>query len=324
MKDKTERKEGILRKLVVDYGILLILILLCIILAIIVPSFYSFNNLITIVKQVSIVGTIALGMTFIIITGGIDLSPGSSVALVSVVSASVLTVGGGSVPTVILAGVIVGLIVGAINGILIAYVKIPPFIATLGMQQVARGVALIVSDGRTIAIDIHEKSFLNIGGGNLGVIPIPVIIYLVLAFVCYFILKKTRLGKYTYAIGGNEHAAEVCGINIKKYRLIIYTIGGVLCGIAGLVLAGRTTCGNPSAGLNYEFDAITGAVIGGTSLSGGVGTIAGTIVGSLIIGVLNNGLSMMGVSPYWQQIAKGMLIVLAVVLDIYKVQLRKK
>lgn len=294
------------------YGMVLILILMVIGISSIKPVFLKSANIINIFKQVAVIGTIAYGVTLVIISEGIDLASGSIVALVGVVSASFATMGG-NVFVAILAGLAVGALCGAISGTVIAKTGIPPFIATLGMFSIARGAALIYSGGKPIG---HiNPSFLYIGAGKIGALPVCVIIFLFMGLVTHIILRKTKFGKSIYAVGGNEKAALICGLNVQKIKVILYTYAGLMAGIGGLILTARVSSGNPTAGVGYELDAIASAVIGGTSLSGGSGFISGTIIGALIIGVLNNGLMLLGVSPYWQQIIKGLIIVGAVVLD---------
>jgi inositol transport system permease protein len=294
------------------YGMVIILLLMVIGVSSIKPVFLKSANIINIFKQVAVIGTLAYGVTLIIITEGIDLSSGSVVALVGVVSASLATMGG-NIYIAILAGLFAGALCGAANGIVIAKTGIPPFIVTLGMMTIARGAALLYSGGKPIG---HiNPSFLYIGAGKIGWLPVCVLIFLLMGLLSHVILRKTKFGKAIYAIGGNEKAALICGLNVKKVKIIIYTYAGLMSAIGGLMLTARVSSGNPTAGLSYELDAIASVVIGGTSLSGGSGFISGTIIGALIIGVLNNGLMLLGVSPYWQQIIKGLIIVGAVVLD---------
>lgn len=302
-------------KIISKYGMLLILFALSGMLAMLKPQFLTTSNLINIFRQVSVTGTIALGVTFIIIAAGTDLSSGSVVALTGVIVAIVLKKTS-SIGLAILVGLGMGGLTGFISGALIAVTGIAPFIATLGMMTAARGAALLLSDGRPIT-DLSE-GFLKIGSGIVLGIPIPVIIFLTMGIVSYILLSKTRFGKYVYAIGGNESAAKVCGINVMKMKMAIYTYAGLMTGIAAIILTSRVGSGNPTAALSYELDAISAAVIGGTSFDGGIGTISGTIIGALIMGVLTNGLSLLGVSPYWQQVIKGGIIVGAVVADAYK------
>jgi inositol transport system permease protein len=302
------RSKNVMQK----YGILLVLLFLCVLMWILTPHFLTVTNLVNIVRQMSIIGIIAIGVTPIIITKGIDLSSGSLVALVSVIVASFAQ---GNYPLLIpiLMAVVVGVAVGLINGTIIAKGLLAPFIATLGMMTAARGAAMLYSDGRPIGG--LSESFKFIGQGTILGIPVPVIIFALVGVATWIILNKTKIGKYIYAIGGNEHAAVTAGINVKKVLILVYAYAGLLAGVAGMILTSRIASGQPQSGLMFELDAIAATVIGGTSLFGGIGTIGGTIIGALIIGVVNNGLDLMGVSSYWQQIVKGAIIVAAVYVD---------
>jgi inositol transport system permease protein len=294
------------------YGIGMILIGIIILMSILSPAFLDVGNLMNVIKQVSVIGIIAVGVTIVIITTGIDLSSGSVIAFVSVVAASF---GHPGTPLIVslAIGLSLGALAGFINGTLITKGNIPPFIVTLGMMTAARGAALLYSDGRPIG-DL-SPSFQFIGSGTLLGIPVPIVLFAFVAIVSHLLLSKTKYGKYTYAIGGNEHAAIICGVNVNRMKLIIYTYAGLLSGLAGIILTARVSSGQPSAGMAYELDAIAAAVIGGTSLAGGIGTIGGTVIGALIIGVLNNGLDLLNVSSYWQQILKGAIIVTAIYFD---------
>jgi inositol transport system permease protein len=306
------------------YGIFLIFAVMVLAASILSPAFVSSTNLINIVRQMSIVGLIALGVTGVIVSAGIDLSSGSVVGLTAVVAASLAQSPDNSAPfypglhlpliVAVLAACAVGALVGLINGTLVAKTRIPPFIATLGTYTAIRGVGLLYTGGRPISDLTDAYDF--IGQGDLFGVPIPIVILVVMAVVTHILYAHTKFGKYIYAIGGNEQAARVSGIDSSKYKMLIYVYAGFLAGLAGLVVSARIGSGQPGLGVGYELDAIAAAVIGGTSLSaGGIGTVAGTIVGALIIGVLNNILDLMNVSAYWQQIIKGCIIVGAVILD---------
>ena len=298
------------------YGIVLILILMVIGMTAVKPVFIRSANIINIFRQVSVIGTLAFGVTLVIITGGIDLSSGSVVALVGVITAT-LAAPGGNILFAVVIGLLVGVACGTISGSIIATTGIPPFISTLGMMTAARGAALLFTDGRPVS-DLAD-SFLVLGAGNIfGVVPVPVLIFLAMGVISHILLGRSKFGKTIYAYGGNEQAAKVCGINVKRVLIIVYAYAGLMSAVGGIILTARVSSGNPTAGLSYELDAIASAVIGGTSLNGGVGFIAGTVIGALIIGVLNNGLTLIGVSPYWQQIIKAFIIVGAVVLDSYR------
>jgi inositol transport system permease protein len=309
----TRERKIIVSQIMSKYGMLFVLIGMIILMSFLSDSFLVTQNLINIVRQISFIGIVAMGVTMIIITTGIDLSSGSVIALVSVVVASLAHPGAYPLIIPILAGLCIGATTGFINGFITAKGKIPAFIATLGMMTAARGLALLYSGGRPIAN--MTDSFLFLGKGTILGIPFPIVVFFLLGIISHLLLSKTKFGKYTYAIGGNEQAAKIAGINVDRYRIMIYSYAGFLSAIAGIMLTARISSGQPSLGNMYELDAIAAAVIGGTSLSGGIGTIPGTIIGALIIGVLNNGLDLLGVSSYWQQILKGAIIVTAVLLD---------
>jgi len=294
------------------YGIILILLGMCALLSILNPNFLRGKNLINIVRQVAVIGIIGMGVTFAIITAGTDLSSGSVVGLVGVLAALTIAKGLPLVVCIIIS-IAVGTLTGFINGVIIVKGKIAPFIATLGMMTAARGAAMLCSEGRPISI--NSRAFLNIGQGTILGVPVPVIIFLVMGVIAHIILRKLRFGRHVYAVGGNDQAAITCGINKDKVLVLVYTLAGFMTGIAGVILTARIGSGQPGSGLSYEFEAITGAIIGGTSFTGGVGRITGTMVGALVIGVLNNGMDLLGISPYWQQVVKGVIIVGAVVLD---------
>ena len=308
------------------YAIVGILILFIIIMTILSEgSFIQPSNLINVVNQIAPIGIIATGMTFVIIINGIDLSVGSIVAMSAVVSASLaqlptapklLFPGLQGLPIIValLAGLGIGALLGAINGGLVAGFGIPPFIATLGMMTAARGAANIYADnGRPVSYLTPEFNFL--GSGDFLFIPMPIFLLLLVGVVAHFALNYTRFGRHTYALGGNEQAARVSGINIKMLTLGIFTLSGFLAGLAGMVLAARVQSAVPTLGTQMELDAIAAAVIGGTSFNGGIGTIWGTMVGALIIGIINNGLNLMNVSPFMQMIVKGAIIVIAIIID---------
>ncbi|HBV3339673.1 ABC transporter permease (plasmid) [Klebsiella pneumoniae] len=277
------------------------------------------NRLVLVVLQVAIIGIIAVGVTQVIITTGIDLSSGSVIALAAVVSASLAQTSDSISPVYpslvdlpaiipIAAGIGVGIICGFINGMLITRTGIPPFIATLGMMVSARGLAQYYTQGNPISF--LSDSFTSIGQGAM-----PVIIFFVIAALFHTALKHTRYGKYIYAIGSNITSAKVSGIKVNKYLIIVYTVAGALAGLAGVVLAARVSSGQSSMGMSYELDAITAAVIGGSSLMGGVGRITGTLIGAVILGLIKSGFTFIGVDAYVQDIIKGIIIVSAVAID---------
>ncbi|MBV9489418.1 MAG: ABC transporter permease [Verrucomicrobia bacterium] len=306
------------------YGIFIIFAVMVVVASLLSPAFLSTINLINVVRQMSVVGLIALGVTGVIVSAGIDLSSGSVVGLSAVVAASLAQDVESSAPfypgvhlpliVPVLAACLVGALVGLVNGSLVAKTHIPPFIATLGTYTAVRGAAMLYTSGRPIS-DLSDP-YNFIGQGAVGGVPVPILVLVVMAVVTHILYGRTKFGKYIYAIGGNEQAARVSGINTDRYKMLIYVYAGFLAGLAGLVVSARIGSGQPGLGVGYELDAIAAAVIGGTSLSaGGIGTVAGTVVGALIIGVLNNILDLMNVSAYWQQIIKGCIIVGAVILD---------
>ncbi|TXC90992.1 ribose ABC transporter permease [Metabacillus litoralis] len=295
-------------------GPLVGLLLIIVILSIVSPNFMTVDNILNVLRQVSINALIAFGMTFIILTGGIDLSVGSILALASAVTASMLASGMDPI-LAILIGLLAGAIMGAINGLIITKGKVAPFIATLATMTVFRGLTLVYTDGRPITGLSESELFVLMGKGYVGWIPVPVIWMLITYAVLYFILKKTTFGRRVYAIGGNEGAAILSGIRADRVKIWIYSLTGLLSALAGIILSSRLNSAQPTAGASYELDAIAAVVLGGTSLSGGRGWIFGTLVGALIIGVLNNGLNIMNVSSFYQQVVKGGVILLAVLLD---------
>jgi inositol transport system permease protein len=309
------------------YGIILVLLLMVVLLSIVQPAFLRPTNIFNVLTQSSIFGIMALGMTFVIISKGIDLSVGSVLAVSGVVAASLGQIAGATekyfpnmpvMPVVvpILAALIIGGFCGFVNGFLIAKTKIPAFIATLGMLTVARGFALIYTSGRPVSNLIPSLTFL--GDKLFNVIPVPVIIYFIMIIVSYILLNKTRFGKNTYAIGGNITAAEVSGVKVSKSLILIYTYCGLLAGLAAIVFAGRVGSVHPGAADGYELTAIASTTIGGTSHSGGIGTIGGAFVGALVLAVLRNGFTLLGVNAYWQKVAEGLIIVGAVIIDMRK------
>lgn len=300
------------RNLLHRFGLLFVILLVGLALSLTTDTFLSVANLTNVAKQVSINGILAVGVTFVLLTAGVDLSLGSVVALSGVACATFAHPGEHSVFVPIAVGLLTGAACGLINGALVTRGGVAPFIVTLGMMTIARGLALIVSGGRPVANLSNELT--SLAGDFLGV-PIPVLCFAGVAAAAWFFLSRFRLGRHIYAVGGNEHAARAAGVSVERVKLFAYGLCGLLTGLAGVVLAARITTGQPNAGQAYELDAIAAVVIGGTSLAGGVGTIAGTLLGVLLIGVINNGLDLMGVSSYYQAVIKGVIIVGAVWLD---------
>lgn len=285
---------------------------LIVVLWILTPHFLTVSNLLNVAEQATIIAIIAVGMTFVIITGGIDLSVGSVLAFAGVVMASALH-SGVPLPLALVIGLGVGLLSGVTNGLLITIGRLPPFIATLGMMSVARGAALMFTEGRPISG--FSESFRSIATGEILRIPAPVVIMIVVYLIAHFVLKRTKLGRYTYAIGGNEEAALLSGINVRLNKTMVYGIAGMLSGLAAILLTARLNSAQPIAGMSYELDAIAATVIGGTSLLGGEGTVSGTLIGALIMAVLRNGLNLLSVSSFFQQVVIGSVIIFAVLID---------
>lgn len=291
---------------------LIALVVLCVLLTFLSPDFLTVNNIISIALQTAVIAIIAIGMTYVIITSGIDLSVGSVIALAGVVAAQLLT-NGVNIVLAMLFGVIIGALFGLLNGLLITKGNLQPFIATLGTMMIARGLSLVLTDG--LPVSGLPKSFTTLGNGRLLGIPIPVIFLIVIAIIAHFVLSKTVFGRYVYALGSNEEAARLSGVNTNLNKIYVYILSGVLAAIAGMILAARLVSAQPSAGTGYEMDAIASVVIGGASMAGGIGSITGTVIGAFTIGVLRNGLNLLNVSPFWQQIAIGIVILLAVYFD---------
>ena len=299
-----------------NYGLVVVFIVLVIILMILSPNaFAKPRNLINVVKQASINGVLACGMMFVIIAGGIDLSAGSVVALSGVVAAYLAQMQGLPIFVPILGALGTGALIGLVNGFGAAYAELPPFIITLATMSIVRGAALILSGGSPV-FGLQEQ-FEGIAGISIAnVIPILVLYFLLIAVFSGFILNKTVFGRHVYAIGGNSITAKVSGINVKSMLLRVYIICGVFSGIAGLLIASRTMQGSPTVGVGYEMDAIAAVVIGGVSMSGGSGKWYGTIIGALLLALISNGLDILGVSSNFQQIIKGIIIAVAVYLDL--------
>ena len=299
------------------------LLVLCLVLCFMTDKFFTAANGINVLRQIAVNVCIATGMTLIVLTAGIDLSVGSVLALSGAIAAGLLKQGITLVPLdlfigftvfgVLVAAMVIGALIGGFNGLMVTKFKVPPFVATLAMLTIARGFTMLYTGGHPISN--LGNSFAFIGTGSMLGIPVPVWIAIVIVLLASFITNNTRLGRYIYAIGGNEHAAKLSGIRINQVKFIVYVVGAVLAAIAGVIVTSRLDSAQPNAGISYELDAIAAVVIGGTSLNGGKGTIWGTVIGAVIIGVLNNGLVLLNVSPFWQQVVKGAVILLAVVID---------
>jgi len=293
-------------------GMLIGLLILGAFFALLSPAFLTTSNLLNVLRQISINAIIALGMTLVVLTGGIDLSVGSVVAASGSFMVS-LMVWGVPMAVALPAGLALGALIGLFNGFVIARGNLPPFIVTLAMMVMARGLAYVYTDGRPTRYD--DPAFSYIGNGYLGPLPVPIVIMIVWFAFCWILLNRTRFGRHVYAIGGNREAARFSGIKIPRTITIVYVISGFSAALSGVILAARMSSGQPIAGQGFELDAIAAVVLGGTSLAGGKGTLAGTMIGALIIGVLNNGLNLIHVSFYYQLIIQGAVILAAIYLD---------
>lgn len=294
-----------------QFGLAISLLLICLALTLLSDRFLTIPNLTNIIRQSTINGIIAVGMTLVIFTRGIDLSVGSILAFSVVVTADTLQ-SGWPVFLAIVLGLAVGALMGLISGLLVTQVKIPPFIATLGVMTLGRGLALVYTDGKPITG--LPESFRFLGNGYLGPIPMPIVIAFIVFGVAYIGLTKMKFGEYIYAIGNNERAARLCGIPVKRYITATYAIAGLLSALAGYILIGRINSAQPIAGSGFEFDAIAAVVVGGTSFEGGEGSLMGTLLGVLIIAVINNGLNLLNVPSFYQDVVKGIVIVLALLI----------
>ncbi len=302
---------------------LLALLILCVVLSFMTDKFFTADNGLNVLRQVAVNVCIATGMTLVVLTAGIDLSVGSVLALCGALTAGLFKNGlsfpandlfvGFTLLGAILGGLLLGSILGWFNGFTVTKFNVPPFVATLAMLTIARGLTMLYTKGHPISN--LGTDFAFIGAGIVFGIPVPVWIAAMVVLIAVFITQKTKLGRYIYAIGGNEQAAKLSGINIKKVKLTVYAMAGAMAALGGVIVTARLDSAQPNAGISYELDAIAAVVIGGTSLSGGKGSVWGTVMGAIIIGVLNNGLVLLNVSPFWQQVVKGGVILLAVVID---------
>jgi len=300
-----------LRELLQRYGLVLSFLALCIVLTILSDRFLTTGNIVNILRQSTINGIIAIGMTFVILTAGIDLSVGAVLALATVVAADLMQQEI-AMPLAVAVGLGLGALLGLVNGVIITKAKVPPFIATLGMMTVARGLALTYTQGRPITG--LPESFRTLGTGSIGPVPMPIVIASVAFILAYFLLTRMRTGEYIYAIGNNPVAARYAGINVDRDIMFVYASAGLLSAVAGMILVARLNSAQPTAGLGYEFDAIAAVVVGGTSFTGGQGGLGGTLLGVLVIAVLNNGLNLLNVSSFYQPVVTGVVIALALLL----------
>ena len=297
-----------------DNGALVGLLVLCLGMFIATPSFLTPNNLLNIGIQVAVVAILAFGQTFVIVTAGIDLSVGSVAALSAMVAAFTGQSWGMPPMVALLFGLLTGLVAGSLSGAATAYGKLPPFIATLAMLSIARGLTLVVSNG----IPVPTPSVVTWLGGSIGPVPMPVVVMAVMGAIGWFILNRLSIGRAMYAVGGNLEAARLSGIPVKRVLVTVYALSGIFAAVAGLVLSGRLASAQPQAATGYELDAIAAVVIGGASLAGGIGKISGTLIGALVLAVIRNGLNLLNVSAFWQQVIIGLVIAVAVGIDVLR------
>lgn len=304
--------EKSLKDTLLKYKSLIGFLILCLIISVISPRFLSVSNLLNVLTQVSVNAIIAIGMSFVILTGGIDLSVGSILAITGAITATFVKMGAPA-PAALLAAMVIGGLIGLINGVLVSGGKIQAFIVTLATMTIFRGITYVYTNGTPISgLGVN---FGFIGNKRLAGVPFPVILMIIVFLIGWYILSQTRYGRYVYAIGGNEDSARLSGINTNKIKTLVYVVSGIAAAISGVIVTSRIGSASPNAGVGFELDAIAAVVLGGTSLAGGEGTISGTIIGAMIIGVLNNGLNLMNVSPFYQSIVKGIVILIAVLLD---------
>lgn len=297
---------------------IIVLVVLCVLLAIMSPVFMTYSNLVNILQQITVNAVLAVGMSIVIFTGGIDLSVGSVLAIVGVVMGKLMVDNNVNPVIAVLIGVVIGVICGALNGVLIAKCKLQPMIATLGTMSIARGAALTLANGKTITG--YSDGFRWIGSGTIpGTrIPVQIIFMIILYLVMFYVLKYRKFGRYVYSIGGNEEATRLSGINVVKCKIMAYALSGFTSALAAIVLVSKLNSAQSIAGEGYELDAIASAVIGGASLTGGFGGVGGTLLGAIIMGVIRNGLNLLNVSAYLQQLILGIIIIAAVLLDSFR------
>lgn len=294
------------------YRSVLILLVICVFATILSPSFLSVTNLFNVFKQITVAGIVGCGMTFVILTGGIDLSVGSILGLSGVLASGVLVATENTFLAIAVA-LMIGILCGSVNGFFVSICEIPPFIATLGMMTLLRGVILVYTKGSPIPIKVDSYKFL--GKGSIVGIPVPVIILILVFLLAHYILTQTSYGRSVYAVGGNREAARLSGIRVKANEFLVYALNGLMCGIAGLILTARLGSAQSTSGTGIEMDAIAAVILGGTSLSGGVGFVLPTVVGAMIMGIIDNILTLMNVNPHATSIVKGAVILIAVLVD---------
>ena len=320
---KQQKKKLSIVQIVSKLGVLGTLLVLVVVLSLITDQFMTTKNLLNVSRQVVVTAITGIGVTFVIIGGGIDLSIGSLLALSAVLSAEVMF-STNSVVLAILTALLSGMLLGGLQGVLITKFQVPPFAITLGGMSIFRVATMLITGG--IPLSNLPDGYRVFGAGKIGSIafPTPVLILIVFAVIAYFILEKTKLGRYIFALGSNENTTRLSGINVEKYRTITYMISGLCCGLAGILLTGRINSANPSVGEGFEMNAIAAAVIGGTSMSGGEGTIYGTIIGALVIQTIQNGLNLLQINAFWQNVAIGTIIIIAIIIDHFRVKMLEK
>lgn len=299
-----------------NWGILLALVIMCAIFSVLGNNFVTQTNIVNLLRTCATNCYLAIGVQLAIILAGIDLTGGALAALSGVICVMTFENAGLPVGMGILMGVLIGVVVGLANGLIITYTGIHPFVVTLAMQSICRGTAYLMANGSPVTTT--NRAFGSFGTGLLGPIPYPVVYMTIFLLLDFFLLNKTRTGRHIYAVGGNEMSARFSGVNVKKIKILVWTISGTMAGFCGVVLAARMSSGQPSTGEGYETDAIAAAVLGGTSFFGGTGSVGGLIVGVLIIGIISNGLNLMRVNSYWQYVLKGIIIIVAVYVDMIK------
>lgn len=313
MSKKDNSGLAIVRMFKENIGIIVGLLILCIGLSIATGSFATATNFFNVVRQICINLFLACGMTFIILLGGIDLSVGSVIAVSGCISAGMVTWKGLPVGVGILIGIFFGCLIGLINGLIVSTTTIPAFIVTLATMNIGRGIARIYTNAQTIAV--MQPSYMFWGKGKIFGMPVQLYLIVIVILICSFILNRTKLGKHIYATGGNKLAAEYAGINTRKVTLFVFVFSGLLASLAGILTVGRTFSATMVMGQSAEMDAIAAVVLGGTSMSGGKGSISGTVIGVIIIGVLNNGMNLLGIDSSWQYVVQGIVILIAVYID---------
>lgn len=312
---KSKKKESSYKTFLSEYGIIFVLVILFAFFSLTAPSFLTIDNVFNILRQVSIVGIAAVGMTFVMLTSGIDLSIGSIMAVSGVIAAKIMLIYKFSPLLTCIIVLLLCILIGLFNGFLVNELSIPPLISTLATMTSLRGLAYIITGG--LPVFGFDRSFSKLGQGYMWFIPIPVIIMTIIFILGILYLDKTIQGRYIYGVGGNEEATRLSGINIKKVKYLVYTLCSLLSGIAGIILLSRTNSGQPSAGVGYEMDVITAVVLGGVSMKGGEGKLSFVVIGVLIMGILTNGMIMLNINDYVQQLVKGLVLITAVGFDMF-------